>query len=167
MSEVSKIKDWNANTLNTTEVRELIRTHALDKTGDEITGDVICKTPDESSNVKQIVNKEFLSNISPVVGVYSGSDSVGDIKGQIVELGFKPSCVIISNNKNDESSAGYGNLNNTYIFVEDDNERFLFKENGFFVKSYSQGHAVGSIVTMCGPNNLGQRYSYIAFKEVM
>lgn len=54
-----KISEWNAGKLNSTEIRELIRQHALDKTGDSITGDVTCILP---SGTESIANKRYVDN---------------------------------------------------------------------------------------------------------
>ena len=166
MSEVSKINEWDKNTLNTTEIRELIRTHALDKTGDEITGDVVCPTPNADSDEKQIVNKEYIINVQPYFGTYSGTDLEGSISGQDIDLGFKPSCVIISNNGHNREHLGYSNTNVTYICTEN-NDVFSFNDNGFHVKSIQKGHVNSGRATIYGLNDFGDKYTFIAFKEVM
>lgn len=55
-----KISEWNAGKLNSTEIRELIRQHALDKTGDDITGDITCISP---SGTRSIANRMYVDKV--------------------------------------------------------------------------------------------------------
>jgi len=158
---VSKINEWVAGSLNSTEIRELLRTHALDKTGDDITGIVTCPTPNKDSNNEQIINKQYHQNALPTAGTYKGTDETNKIVGQTIHLGFRPACIIISSNTHAHVGAA---TPATYVIINNGNGVTIL-EDGFSVKCQQYSHA-SSIEYVSGANKKDVTYTYIAFKEV-
>lgn len=82
-----KISEWNAGRLNSTEIRELLRQQALDKTGDNITGDVTCPLP---SGTESIANKIYVDNAvmnrAKWIGKYIPLEGYDDVLWETVKI---------------------------------------------------------------------------------
>lgn len=82
-----KISEWNAGKLNSTEIRELIRQHALDKTGDNITGDITCPLP---SGTESITNRRYVDKAvmdrAKWVGKYIPLEGAGHVLWEKIKV---------------------------------------------------------------------------------